>query len=90
MSERFLGSNIKYKITENFLKGARSHFIEIFLLEFGLIFVLLNDYSGSAEVLYLASSQPVLINCEGDLRELSSDQDKLPGFKPEKENSIYI
>ena len=38
VSERFLGLNIK---TKNFIKGARSHFREIFLLKFGLIFVLL-------------------------------------------------
>ena len=35
-----------------------------------------------------ASLPSVLINCEGDLRELSSDQDKLSGLKAEKENYI--
>ena len=42
----------------------------------------------TADLLRFFTGQ-VLINCEGDLRELSSDQDKLPGFfKPKKENNI--
>ena len=42
----------------------------------------------TADLLRFFTSR-VLINCEGDLRELSSDQDKLPGLKPEKKTTSY-